>query len=223
MRCVAVIPARGGSRGIPRKNLRRLGGETLLARAIRKCRQASEISQTFVTTEDDDIAAEAAQHGATVIWRPAELSRDESKSDETLLHACKHIEADILAFVQCTAPFMSVEELDGTIRTLVSTEADLAVAVAPSEAMRVQLRRFGRRKIRARGDGWDMNDPLTLRQHREPCYEICGSIWAFWVDRFLVRRRVYSKDCAIYKAQRRFEIDDPLDLQWAVGIDLTYQ
>ena len=70
----AVVPARGGSKGVPRKNLATVGGSTLLARAVRLAGSLPEISEVFVSTEDDEIAAEALATGAVVVPRPPELS-----------------------------------------------------------------------------------------------------------------------------------------------------
>jgi len=214
MRCVALIPARGGSKGIPGKNLRWLGGETLLARAIRKCREASKIDVICVSTEDDDIAEEAAASGATVIWRPLELAQDDSHRDPVIAHAIGQIDSDVVAFVQCTSPFMSVEEIDGTIQRLYETGADGAVAVAPTDALLVTEYRD-----RAEAVNWEMVAPIKRRQDRAEYYEVCGSVWAFWVDRFLERGSLDSGDYAIYKAGKRFELDEPIDLQWAEAID----
>lgn len=86
MRTVAIIPARGGSQGVPGKNLRPIGGIPLVARAVRACRAAKRIDAIFVTTDDAAIAAAARAAGAEIIDRPAELAGHTASSESALLH-----------------------------------------------------------------------------------------------------------------------------------------
>ena len=78
MRCVAVIPARGGSKGVPRKNVRPLGGAPLVARTIAAARAAKLVDATYVSTDDAEVAEVARAAGAEAIDRPAEISGDEA-------------------------------------------------------------------------------------------------------------------------------------------------
>ena len=86
-RVIAIIPARGGSQGVPGKNLRRVGGRSLVKRAIDACRAARLVDEVYVSTDHAGIAESAEVAGATVIMRPAELSSDTSSSEAALLHA----------------------------------------------------------------------------------------------------------------------------------------
>ena len=83
---VAIIPARGGSKGIPRKNLKLVGGLPLIARAILSCKQVAEIDQVWVSTDDEEIASVALSFGAQVVNRPLEISGDTASSESALLH-----------------------------------------------------------------------------------------------------------------------------------------
>ena len=89
---VAVIPARGGSKGVPRKNLRRVGGVPLVARAIAAARATASIDRVVVSTDDQEIAAVAQEWGAQVIARPAALADDAATSESALLHALDVLE-----------------------------------------------------------------------------------------------------------------------------------
>lgn len=82
-----VILARGGSKGVPHKNLRKVGGVSLVARSVRAARGAQDVGAVYVSTDDAAIAQEARSHGATVIERPAELSGDTASSEAGWLHA----------------------------------------------------------------------------------------------------------------------------------------
>jgi len=86
-RVLAIIPARGGSKGVPGKNLRRVGGRSLIERAVDACRAARLVDGVYVSTDDAEIAAGAEAAGAKVIMRPAELCSDTASSESALLHA----------------------------------------------------------------------------------------------------------------------------------------
>lgn len=129
VRTVAIIPARGGSQGVPGKNLRPVGGIPLVARAVLACRDAERIDDVFVSTDDPDIAAAAHEAGATIIDRPAELAGHTASSESALLHgldivADRGIDPDILVFVQCTSPFIRPEDLDRGVELVASGAAD---------------------------------------------------------------------------------------------------
>lgn len=133
MSVVAIIPARGGSVGVPMKNLRRIGGIPLIARAVRACRAARHIDDVFVSTDDAAIAAAAGLAGAEIIQRPAELAGNEASSESALLHglddiADRGIDAAVLVFVQCTSPFIRAEDLDRAVTMIDNDEADSVFA-----------------------------------------------------------------------------------------------
>ena len=92
-RVLAVIPARGGSKGIPRKNIRPIGGKPLVAWSIEAARASNRVDRVVVSTDDPEIAAVAHRFGAEVIDRPAEISGDSASSaSRRLLHALDHLE-----------------------------------------------------------------------------------------------------------------------------------
>ena len=126
---VAIIPARGGSKGVPRKNLQRVGGVPLVARAVDAARRCPAIDRVVVTTDDADIAAVAAEWGAEVVERPADLSGDEASSETALVHALDELEArgvdvGIIAFLQATSPFIEVDALTAAVQLVRSRRRD---------------------------------------------------------------------------------------------------
>ena len=126
---VAIIPARGGSKGVPRKNLQRVGGVPLIARAVEAARRCPAIDRVVVTTDDVDIAAVAAEWGAEVIERPADLSGDLASSESALVHALETLEArkvdvGVLAFLQATSPFIDVDALTAAVQLVRSRRRD---------------------------------------------------------------------------------------------------
>lgn len=131
MTTVAIIPARGGSQGVPGKNLRLIGGIPLVARAVRACRAAHGIDEIFVSTDSPAIADAARRAGAEIIERPADLSDSHATSESALLHgldviADRGIDASTLVFVQCTSPFIRAEDLDAGVAMVTSGAADTA-------------------------------------------------------------------------------------------------
>ncbi|WP_328438874.1 N-acylneuraminate cytidylyltransferase [Streptomyces sp. NBC_00444] len=135
-RVLAVIPARGGSKGVPAKNLAPVGGVPLVARAVRECRAARLVTDVVVSTDDQAIAAAARQAGAEVVLRPAAIAGDTATSEAAVLHAMDAHEAlhgssvDVVMLVQCTSPFLAREDVDGVAAAILDNGADTAVTVA---------------------------------------------------------------------------------------------
>jgi YrbI family 3-deoxy-D-manno-octulosonate 8-phosphate phosphatase len=126
---VAIIPARGGSKGVVRKNLRRVGGIPLVARAIDAAARCPSIDRIVVTTDDAGIAAVAEEWGAEVVVRPEELSGDTASSESALLHALdvleeRRVDVGVLAFLQATSPFIDVAALDEAVQLVRSRRRD---------------------------------------------------------------------------------------------------
>jgi N-acylneuraminate cytidylyltransferase len=138
VKTVALIPARGGSKGVPGKNLRRIGGVPLVARSVAAALSAPSIDAVYVSTDDEAIAAAARRAGASVIARPLQLSGDTASSESALLHALSElraqgVEPETLVFMQCTSPFTTGTELETALGRL-RDGADVAFAVIPSHA-----------------------------------------------------------------------------------------
>jgi YrbI family 3-deoxy-D-manno-octulosonate 8-phosphate phosphatase len=136
-RVLAVIPARGGSKGVPAKNLLPVGGVPLVARAVRECRSTRLVTDVVVSTDDQAIAAAAREAGAEVVLRPAAIAGDTATSEAAVLHAMDAHEAlhgapvDVVLLVQCTSPFLVREDIDGVAGAIAENGADTAVTVAP--------------------------------------------------------------------------------------------
>lgn len=129
-----VILARGGSKGVPGKNLRPIAGVSLVGRSVRAARAAHGVGGVYVSTDDADIAAEARQYGAKVIDRPAELSGDGASSESGWLHAIPFMEADqpeldTLVFLQCTSPFTTGPDIDRCLSAMREKGAACSLSV----------------------------------------------------------------------------------------------
>lgn len=126
-RVVAVIPARGGSVGVPRKNIARVGGVPLVARAVGAATRATLVNSVIVSTDDDAIAEVAASAGAVIVRRPAELASGEASSESALLHSLDSLEAEpeVLVFIQATSPFIDPARIDAAVQRVLSGRDDV--------------------------------------------------------------------------------------------------
>jgi len=137
MKIIAIIPARGGSKGIPKKNIQLLAGKPLISYTIDTAWHSEKITRVIVSTDDHEIAAVSKQYGAEVVWRPANISGDTASSEAALLHVLEHLKTteyyqpDLIIFLQCTSPLTTHEDIDGTIQTLLDEDADSAFTATP--------------------------------------------------------------------------------------------
>jgi CMP-N,N'-diacetyllegionaminic acid synthase len=150
MHAVAIIPARGGSKGIPKKNIVDFCGHPLLAWTIACCHRCRWINGIFVTTDDSEIAAVARRYGAEVIVRPPELSTDTADSESALIHALDFIESnrkacvDAVFFLQATSPLREPAELDGAFAKFEGEKLDSLFSAAELEDMLIWRQEAGR-------------------------------------------------------------------------------
>ena len=130
MTTVALIPARGGSKGIPLKNLQRVGGRSLVRRSIEACAASGEVDRIIVTTDHPDIAAESRVCGAEVIERPESISGDTASSESALIHALEvaRVSDGTMVFMQCTSPFTTGEDITNGVQLIRSGDAQSVFA-----------------------------------------------------------------------------------------------
>lgn len=116
---IVIIPARGGSKGIPGKNIRLLNGKPLIAWSIESALGAKTIDMVTVSTDSDEIASAAERYGAKSVKRPLELAADTAASESALIHCLQQIKTDDLkyiVFMQCTSPLIYPEDIDAAVR-----------------------------------------------------------------------------------------------------------
>ena len=214
MTTCAIIPARGGSKGIPRKNVRLLAGKPLIAHTIEHARQAHSVNRVIVSTDDPEIASVSKQYGAEVIWRPAEISGDTASSESALLHALEYLqqtegyEPDIVVFLQCTSPLTLPEDINGAVQALLDENADSALAVTPFHYF------LWRRD--EDGDAVGINHDKRvrpLRQQRELQFLETGALYVMRTDGFQKAKHRFFGKTAMYvmPPERCLEIDEPVD------------
>ncbi|MFE3884927.1 cytidylyltransferase domain-containing protein [Streptomyces lydicus] len=220
---VAVIPARGGSKGVPAKNLAAVGGVPLVARAVRECRAARLVTDVVVSTDDAGIAAAARGAGAVVVRRPGDIAGDTATSEAAVLHAMDAYEAehgarvDAVLLVQCTSPFLAREDIDGVAAAVVEGGADSALTVAPFHGFVWRGAEPAVGGARATDGGRGVNHDKSFRPRRQDrpqdlletgaAYAMEAAGFRAGGHRFFGRTELVRTDPA-----RVLEIDDPHDL-----------
>ncbi|HYZ77594.1 MAG TPA: acylneuraminate cytidylyltransferase family protein [Gaiellaceae bacterium] len=214
MEVVALIPARGGSKAIPRKNLAPLGGRPLLAWAVDAARESQAVTRTLVSTDDGEIAETARGLGAEVLDRPPELAADETPMRDVIEHAVRELpRADVLVLLQPTSPLRRARHVDEAVELLLTSGADSVVSVVevphryrPGSLMALD----GDRLVRL------ADDHAATRQEKPLVYARNGpAILALRADR--IGPDLYGGDCRAYVMEQRdsVDVDDPFDLELA--------
>ncbi|WP_251094650.1 N-acylneuraminate cytidylyltransferase [Streptomyces sp. Caat 7-52] len=216
-RVLAVIPARGGSKGVPAKNLAPVGGVPLVARAVRECRATRLVTDVVVSTDDQAIAAAAREAGAEVVLRPAAIAGDTATSEAAVVHAMDTHEAlhgapvDVVLLVQCTSPFLLREDIDKVAAAVAEKGADTAVTVAPFHG-------FVWREADAGSEGGvGVNHDKSYRprrQDRPQDFLETGAAYAMDAAGFREHRHRFFGRTELVRTDpaRVLEIDDPHDL-----------
>lgn len=215
---VAIIPARGGSKSVPRKNVLPLCGKPLIGWTIEAALGAQSVDRVVVSTDDAEIANTSERFGAQVVWRPLEISGDSASSESALLHALDHLaqcqayRPQTLAFLQCTSPLTASEDVDGTVNALYANNADSALAVANFHYF------LWRRQADGSCEGINHDKSVRLlRQQREPQFIETGAVYAMRVEGFLKAKHRFFGTTAMYTMpiERTLEIDEPVHLRIA--------
>lgn len=208
----AIIPARGSSKSIPRKNIVDFCGKPLIAWTIEQALQSKYIKEVHVSTDDKEIANASKKYDAKIIWRPVELSTDTASSESALLHAISEIEKDkkidIVVFLQATSPIREVSDIDNAIEMFFSEDADSLFSSTAVEDFCV----WGFENDMLRSVTFDYKNRGSWRK---PYYLENGSIYIFKPD--ILKRfnnRLGGKIALYYMPfWKSFEIDSPDDIE----------
>jgi YrbI family 3-deoxy-D-manno-octulosonate 8-phosphate phosphatase len=210
---VAVIPARGGSKGIQGKNLQVVGGRSLVERAVATSLACGSIHRVVVSTDDPEIARQARLAGAEIVERPIAIGGDTASSESAVLHAIDNLAADpdIIVLVQATSPFLWPEDLDRLVAEVAAGEADCACTVTPSHGFLWQRSAHG-----AIGVNHDVV-PRRRRQDLQPEFLETGGGYAMRCTGLRSTGHRFFGRIGLVEvpAERSMEIDTPADLQVA--------
>src|SRR5437773_10824444 len=194
MDVLALIPARGGSKGLPRKNLALLVGQPLLAWTVAAARESECVTRAVVSTDDDEIAEVTRRLGAKVLLRPPELATDETPMRAVVEHALAELgRPDVLVLLQPTSPLRQARHVDEAVRLLLESGAEAVVSVVEVP------HRFAPESLMALDDGRlvPLGPAAARRQDKHPVVARNGpAVLALRADR--IGDDLYGGDCRPY-------------------------
>lgn len=213
-----LILARGGSKGVPKKNIYPLAGKPLIGYTIEAARSSRYIEEVFVSTDDAQIAEVARSYGAKIIERPIELSGDESSSASSTLHALQSIlnsrNDTFFVMLQCTSPFRNHYHIDEAIEQYLSEKANCLVSICKSQHHPYKMFFGEGENIKFLGSIADFEAP---RQSLPTAYHINGAIYIRDVKHFMEDSRYVTLPFTSYIMDEidSLDIDSLHDIQYA--------
>lgn len=222
-RVLGIIPARGGSKGIPGKNLADLGGKPLLAWTIEAGRASKTIDRLILSSDSEEIMEVARQLGCDVPFvRPAELAGDHTPAADPVIHALHSLDQayDYVVLLQPTSPFRSADDIDACVNACVSDSVPACVSVVETRAHPYWTYLLDSRFLM---HPFVERDLVTRRQDLPPAYALNGAVYAARVDWFLHSRAFVSEDTRAYvmPEERSVDVDTPFDLRVARALVQT--
>ncbi|BDW97407.1 acylneuraminate cytidylyltransferase [Thalassospira tepidiphila] len=220
---LAVVPARGGSKGIKLKNLREVGGLSLVARTGKIIQQLPEIDAAVISTDHEMIAEEARQHGISApFMRPPELSGDRIGDVEVLSHALLEAEKafsrtfDVVLMLQPTSPLRTAEHVRQCLRKFCDSDVDATWTVSETDSKAHPLKQL---QLDASGE-LELYDKagmgIIARQQLKPLFHRNGVAYAISRDCLLDKKSISGdKFNAIVINELLANIDTEIDLKWA--------
>ena len=216
MNIVAIIPARGGSKGIPRKNIKELDGKPLIAYIIETALKVEELDRVIVSTEDEEIAEIAKKCGAEVPFiRPEELAKDETPTLPVLQHTVKYLEEkesyrpDIIVLLYATSPLLKAERVSEAIRMLKEGEFESILSVVEDKG-HYWLEKDGK---------YERMYPKIVknRQFTIPLFKENGAIYVYKRD-ILMKGGIMddtTRGLLIMQRDESIDVDEPIDFEIA--------
>ena len=216
---IAIIPARGGSKGLPGKNIKPINGKPLIAYAIEAALKAEKIDRIIVSTDDDNIAAIAKQYGAEIpFMRPKELASDTAMAVDNYIYTVNRLETETgqqirsFAVLQPTSPLRIAEDIDGAIALFEEKKADSVISYC-KESHSV----FWHKKIDENGKLINLfENTIANRQDLPVTYYPNGAVYVFSTE--LIRKRQYYSDktyAYVMPRNRSVDIDFIEDFEYA--------
>jgi CMP-N,N'-diacetyllegionaminic acid synthase len=225
VRVLHLITARGGSKGVPRKNLRQVGGRSLIGWKAVAAQRSAHCSRLIISTDSEEIQAEARRHGVEVPFtRPAELASDTASSGAVMAHAMEYVEGageryDALMLHQPTSPFTRPADLDAAVALMASQKACSVVGMRRMETSSLfvgPMDEQGRisaivEKIRGM--------PSVRRQDLQPEFTLNGALYLLEWSSFRAHQNIFHDPARTYghlmPAEYSVDIDDLTQLDYA--------
>ncbi len=215
----AIIPARGGSKGVPRKNLSPLADKPLIAYSIEDAIESKMVDTVFVSTDDHETSEVAKRFGAEVIHRPHDIATDSASSESAIVHALEVLSRqgdlpELIVFLQCTSPFRTGKDIDQAIIQLQQEQADSLLSVSPSHRFIWEYQNDKPVSV-----NYDYHH-RPRRQEMKQQYVENGSIYLFkpWVIQKFNNRLGGKISMYVMSEESAIDIDSPIDLKIAESI-----
>jgi CMP-N-acetylneuraminic acid synthetase len=216
---VAIIPARGGSKGIPRKNIRLLAGKPLIAYSIEAALNSKYINRVIVTTEDKEIAGISRKYGAEVIERPEGLAKDNSQTIDVVKHILENLKKnenytpDIIALLQPTSPLRTEKDIDNVIELFANNKCGSVISVC--EAIHPVYWTFTIEKYLKPLFSWDyiLN---KRRQDLPKTYILNGAVYITSLDNLYKYNSFFNRKIIPYimQSKKSVDIDEKVDFEF---------
>jgi len=206
---LAIIPARGGSKGVQRKNIREVAGKPLIAWTIEEANKSKYIDRLILSSEDDEIITIAKQWGCEVPFvRPQELAEDETPGIEPVIHAIKTLrdKYDYVVLLQVTSPLRSVEDIDGCLELMIKQGAISCVSVTEPEKSPYWMYKMSKSSHRL--------DPLipqdrdiSCRQDLPKVYALNGAVYVNRCDYLINTKKMINDETIGYMMPKERSVD----------------
>jgi CMP-N,N'-diacetyllegionaminic acid synthase len=210
---LAIIPARGGSKGVPRKNIKPLAGKPLIAWTVEEAKKSKYIDRLVLSSEDEEIIKVAKSYGCEVPFvRPAELAQDETPGIAPVLHALDQLpEYNILILLQPTSPLRTVQDIDRGLEFFERQQAVVCVSVSETTISPYSVFKFAENYVLKRI--LDKDEMVTRRQDLPIFYVPNGALYIINACYLKEHRSFYTKETLGFSMpmERSRDIDDEVD------------
>lgn len=218
---LAIIPARGGSKGLPRKNILPLMGKPLISYTIEEAKKSKYINRIIVSTDSKEIADISLNYGAEVPFlRPDNIAGDTSSTDEVIMHTLNYLKdnegkiPEIICLLQCTSPLRTAEDIDGTIEKLLKNNSSSAVSVSEAKSNPYWTNIFKNDHLEY---FLEKGKKIKRRQDLPKVYELNGAVYVAKSEEFLREGTLETDDVVGYIMEdgHSIDIDNILDFKFA--------
>jgi len=223
MNTFAIIPARGGSKSIPLKNIKQLHGKPLIEYTIELALESNLIDKVSVTTDSEEISNVVKKYkDVLLINRPDEIAQDTSMTDESLFHACEFVKnqlsynPEIIVCLEPTSPLRKLETVDKSINIMKNNiEIDTVISVVENKSCYGNIKKnkfiYHEKNLRRR------------RQDREPLYIECGNVYTSTYEKLKTNNSLIGKNVypIIVNYKESIDINDPIDFKIAEALLLS--
>lgn len=225
IKTIGIIPARGGSKGIPGKNLAPLLGKPLIQWTIEASKGSNRLSNIVLSSDDDEIIAVARKAGIDVPFkRPHGLASDDALVIDVITHTLEWLrknrqaEYDYVCLIQPTAPLTIAEDYDSAIKLAIENNADTVISIRSSGSFHPAYMCLLEENDRVK---WYVENPpwgsMPRRQDLPPVHIRCGNVYVIKTSLILNHRKLYGEKLFAYNIpdDRAIDIDTPMDLKLA--------